>query len=237
MIPTRTNLLFLKDRARAVSNSIDILKTKRQALIVEFLRSTQPFLKSRREIREMYGRALQELALSLGHQGKQAVESIALSTEKEPAIEITEGSIWGLKYKDVEIHETSLKVPEKRHYDWRASTHHLEECIHLFEKLVDAAIKVAAYESKIKRLAAEIQKTTRRMRVLEERVMPRLRQDIKAITQHISEREREAYYRLKRVKGIKGRKRGGAVETRKSRKHASESFAESHSRGGKCQGT
>jgi V/A-type H+-transporting ATPase subunit D len=207
MIPTRTNLLFLKDRARSVSNSIDILRTKRQALIVEFVRSTRPFLKSRREIKEMYGRALEELALSIGHQGRQSVESIAMSAEKEPAIEITEGSIWGLKYKDVEIHETPLKAPEERHYDWRTSTHHLEECIHLFEKLVDAVIKVATFESKLKRLAAEIRKTTRRMRVLEERVLPRLRQDIKAIKQHIVEQEREAYYRLKRVKVSRGRRR------------------------------
>jgi V/A-type H+-transporting ATPase subunit D len=192
MIPTRTNLLFLKDRARSVSNSIDILRTKRQALIMEFLRSTRPFLKSRREIKEMYRRALEELALSIGHQGRQSVESIAMSAEKEPAIEITEDSIWGLKYKDVEIHETPLKAP------------HLEECIHLFEKLVDAVIKVATFESKLKRLAAEIRKTTRRMRVLEDRVLPRLRHDIKAITQHISEREREAYYRLKRVKVSRG---------------------------------
>ena len=207
MIPTRTNLLFLKDRARSVSNSIDILSTKRQALIVEFLRSTRPFLKSRGEIKKMYGRGIEELALSLGQQGSRAVESIAISTEKEPAIEIIEDSIWGLKYKDVEIHETSLKSPGERRYDWRASTHHLEECIHLFEKLVDEVVKVAAYESKLKRLAAEIQKTTRRMRVLEERVLPRLGHDIKAITQHISEREREAYYRLKRVKVSRCRRR------------------------------
>lgn len=207
MIPTRTNLLFLRDRARSVSNSIDILRTKRQALIVEFLRSTRPFLKSRREIKGMYGRAMEELVLSLGHEGRGAVESIAMSTEKEPSIEITEGSIWGLKYKDVEIRETPLKTPEERHYDWRASTHHMEECIHLFEKLVDAVIKVAAFESKLKRLAAEITKTTRRTRVLEERLLPRLLRDIRHITQYIEEREHEAYYRLKRVKGIKGRRR------------------------------
>ncbi len=200
MIPTRTNLLFLKDRRRSVSSSIEILRTKRQALLVEFLRSTRPFLKSREEMRAMYGRAIGELALSLGNQGRQAVESIAVSRVAEPAVEITEGSVWGLRYKDVEIHETPLRSLDERHYDWRASTRHLEECIHLFERLVDAAIKVAAFESKLKRLAAEIQRTTRRIRVLEERVLPRLGHEIKVITQHISEREREAYYRLKTVK-------------------------------------
>lgn len=204
--PTRTNLLILRDRARSVSNSIEILRTKRQALIVEFLRSTMPFLRSRREIRDTYGRAIEELSLSLGHGGRKAVESIAVSAGQEPSVEITEGSIWGLKYKDVVLHETPVRSPEERQYDWRGSTHHMEECIHLYEKLVDSVIKVAAFESKLKRLAVEITKTTRRTRVLEERILPRLRQDIKAITQFIEEREREAYYRLKRVKVSRGRR-------------------------------
>ncbi|MGD2080845.1 MAG: V-type ATP synthase subunit D [Nitrospirota bacterium] len=207
--PTRTNLLMLRDRARSVSNSIEILKTKRQALIVEFLSSSRPFLRSRREIKDAYGRAIEELSLSLGHEGRRAVESIAASAEKEPSVEITEGSIWGLKFKDVVLHESPVKSPEERHYDWRASTHHMEECIHLYEKLVDAVIKVAAFESKLKRLAEEITKTTRRTRVLEERILPRLRRDIKAITQFIDERDREAYYRLKRVKASRGRQAKG----------------------------
>jgi V/A-type H+-transporting ATPase subunit D len=41
---------------------------------------------------------------------------------------------------------------------------------------------------------------TRRVRVLEERVLPGLRADIKAIARHIGEREREAHFRLKRFK-------------------------------------
>jgi V/A-type H+-transporting ATPase subunit D len=207
--PTRTNLLILRDRASSVSNGIEILKTKRQALIVEFLSSSRPFLRSRREIKDSYGRAIEELSLSLGNEGRRAVESIAASAGKEPSVEIAEGSIWGLKFKDVVLHESPVKSPEERHYDWRASTHHMEECIHLYERLVDAVIKVAAFESKLKRLAEEITKTTRRTRVLEERILPRLRRDIKAITQFIDERDRESYYRLKRVKASRGRQAKG----------------------------
>jgi len=208
--PTRTNLLLLRERARSVSNSIEILRAKRRALIVEFLRSTMPFLKSRREIKDTYGRAIEELSLSLGLGGRDAVDSIAASAGPEPAVEITEGRVWGLRYRDVELRETPLKPPGERPYDWRGSTHHMEECIHLYEKLVDSVIKVAAFESKLKRLAEEITRTTRRTRVLEERILPGLRADIKAVTQFIGEREREAYYRLKHVKAARERKRAGA---------------------------
>ena len=36
--PTRTNLLKLKDRQKAVHRSLAILKARRQALIMEFLK-------------------------------------------------------------------------------------------------------------------------------------------------------------------------------------------------------
>jgi len=43
-------------------------------------------------------------------------------------------------------------------------------------------------------------KTTRRIRVLEDKVLPDLKGHVKTISQHIGEREREAYCRLKRFK-------------------------------------
>ena len=39
--PTRTNLLLLKEKSSSVSNSIGILKSRRQALIIEFLKTSK----------------------------------------------------------------------------------------------------------------------------------------------------------------------------------------------------
>ena len=49
-------------------------------------------------------------------------------------------------------------------------------------------------------LGGEILRVTRRTRVLEERIMPRLQRQIRAIAQYLGEREREAHYRLKKFK-------------------------------------
>lgn len=197
---TRAKLLLLKEKARSVSSSIDILNGRRQALIREFLNTTTPFLRTREDIRKIYGRAIEELALSLGHEGKDSIESLALIAERGLGVDITEKSIWGLKYRDVILSQAPLRSPEDRDYDYRSTTPHLEECIHMFEKLVESMLEIAAFESKLKRLGDEILKTTRKIRVLEERVQPRLNLEIKTVTRYIAERERETYYRLKRVK-------------------------------------
>ena len=200
MHPTRTNLLMLRERAMAVANSMKILKTRKQALLKEFLDTTRPFLRSRTDIQNIYGKAVQELRFSLGHEGKDSIESISAVTARDFRVKITENSIWGLKYKEVTACESAVREPDRRGYDYLPVTPHLEEGTYLFEKIVESMVEIAAFESKLKRLGEEIIRTTRKIRVLEERVLPELRGNIRTIVQYIGEREREVFYRLKRFK-------------------------------------
>jgi len=206
--PTRTNLLLLKDRSKSVQNSVGILKARKQALIKEFLAATLPFLRSREDIRQSYGKGLRELALSLGHEGRDEIASIVTATERDFNIEVIEKSIWGLKYKDIVFHDAPLRDSDKRGYDEFGTTPHLEEGTQVFEKLLESMLHIAAYESKLKRLGDEIMRTTRRIKVLEELVLPGIKQNIRTITQYIGERERESFYRLKHVKNILTAERG-----------------------------
>ena len=201
--PTRTNLLLLKEKSRSVHNSIGILKARRQALIREFLSTTIPFLQSREEVKKMYIEGIRELGLSIGHEGRNYVESLALAANRVLGVEIEEKSIMGLRYRDLTAHESALRSPAERGYDYLSTTPHLEESIHLFEMIVDSMLEIASFDSKLKRLSAEIQRIARRIRVLEERILPALQGQIKSIAQYIVEREREAYYRLKRFKEVR----------------------------------
>ncbi len=200
--PTRTNLLLLKEKTRSVLNSIGILKARKQALIKEFLAATQPFLRSRDDMKRAYGKALRELALAIGREGDDMVESIVRATERDLRVDVKEKSIWGLRYKDIVFHEAPVRDADKRGYNEYGATPHLEEGAVLFEKLLESMLHIAEYESKLKRLGDEILRTTRRIKVLEEMVFPGLKAQIRTITQYIGERERESFYRLKRVKNI-----------------------------------
>jgi V/A-type H+-transporting ATPase subunit D len=199
---TRTNLLLLKEKSSSVVNSIGILKARRQALIQEFLKTTEPFLRTRKDIVETYGNALDELALGLGCMGKGGIESITYPTERNINVDITEKSIWGLKYKDVAVNEPPVREPDKRGYDITSTSAHVEEGIYRFEKVLESMLDIAAFESKLKRLSDEIIRITRKIKVLEERILPDLKYEIRTIAQYISERERETYYRLKKFKKL-----------------------------------
>lgn len=198
--PTRTNLLLLKDKTRSVTGSVGILKARRLALIREFLSMSAPFLRSREEIKAAYARAIAEMHLARGHEGEEFVASLEGVTARDLGVEIIERSVMGLSYRDVKVAEEPVRSPDRRGYDYLHTTPHLEEAIGHFEAILAEMLEIAAFESKMKRIGDEIVRVSRRIRVLEERILPGLHRDMRDIARYIGERERESYYRLKRFK-------------------------------------
>jgi|GEM_PF-1025806 len=196
--PTRTNLLLLKERASSITSSVELLKARRNALMKEFLKTTVSFIRSRDEVRGIYKRAIDELTISKCYEGEIGIASLTCATKRDVNIDLVEKKIWGLRYKDVSINDGQIREPHKRGYDIRFTDPHVEECIYHFERLLESMLKVAEYECKLKRLGDEITTLTRRINVIEERILKELKEQAKGIALYIAEREREAYYRLKR---------------------------------------
>ncbi len=201
--PTRTNLLLLKEKSRSVQNSNGILKARRQALIKELLSETAPFLSSRSEVQITYTLAIRELALSLAIEGDEMLNSIAAVAEQDLGLEVSKRSVMGLQYREVSVRESPLRNLDQRGYDYRMTTPRLEESLHHFEQILQSMLEIAAFESKLKRLGQEVVRITRRIRVLEERILPGLQQQVKTIAQFLGERERETSFRLKRFRDFK----------------------------------
>jgi V/A-type H+/Na+-transporting ATPase subunit D len=202
--PTRTNLLLLREKSGSVRKSAAILKARRQALIREMLAVSTPFLTSRDAVQAAYGRAIRELALTLAIEGEPFLDSVQAVADRDLGVEIVPRSVMGLRYREVTVRESPLRQPGERGYDYRATTSHTEETLRLFEQVLEAMLEIAAFESRLKRLGEEIVRVTRRIRVLEERVMPLLGRQIRTIAHFLGEREREAGYRLKRFRGGQG---------------------------------
>jgi V/A-type H+-transporting ATPase subunit D len=198
--PTRTDLLQLRGKVASVANSVSILQARRQALIREFLTLLRPFLHSREALASEYGVAIAELSLARGHEGDALIDAIAAGSARDVGVEIAEKSVMGVRYQDLTVWGPFVRTPAERGFGYANTTPHLDEAAFAFETLTEHVLEVAMLESKLKRIGEAIQQATRRVRVLEERVLPRLRADIKAIAAHIGEREREAHFRLKKFK-------------------------------------
>ena len=204
--PTRTDLRELQGKAVSIGNSVAILKARRQALIRSFLESIRPFVRSRDAIRLDYAKALGELHLSEGHEGMASIESLDALAERPVGVDVEERNSMGVRYRELTVFGPFVRQPAERGYDYTVTTPHLDEATRLFESILETMLEIAAFESKLKMLGEEILRVTRRTRVLEERVLPRLQAEIRTIVQFLGEREREAHYRLKRFKATRDRK-------------------------------
>lgn len=203
--PTRTDLLQLRAKVASVANSVSILQARRQALIREFLTLVRPFLRSREAVAAEYGVAIAELSLARGHEGDALIDAIAAGSARDVGVEIAEKSVMGVRYQDLTVWGPFVRTPAERGFGYANTTPHLDEAAFAFETLTEHVLEVAMLETKLKRLGDAIQQATRRVRVLEERVLPRLHAEIKAIAAHIGEREREAHFRLKKFKARRNR--------------------------------
>jgi V/A-type H+-transporting ATPase subunit D len=197
---TRTNLLLLKERREAVVNCTGILKGRRQALIKKFLEIGQPLLASREQTRNHYAKGIEELRNSIALEGQDYIASLALISQRHLGVKVVDVNLLGLRYRDLDEVESAARSLVDRGYDYPGRTKHLDETMQLFETIIEEMLAMARYEGMFRRLGEELLRLTRRIRVLEERVLPSLLQDIRAISQYLSERERESYYRLKLFK-------------------------------------
>lgn len=202
MQPTRTNLLLLRERLRAVHNCITILKGRRQALIKEFLQVTRPLLQSREAISREYAAAIFSLQVTAAREGEVVMASLVAANRRQLAVDVEERNLLGLRYHDVVSHESVTREFSERPFDVVGPTPWLDETMARFEEIVEALLDLASFEGKFRRLAEELIRMTRRIRVLEERVVPKLRGEIRHLSQFLAEREREGYFRLKRFKEI-----------------------------------
>jgi len=203
--PTRINLLMLKEKHTSIKSSISILKSRRRALVKELLETGNVLLQSRNELSNLYTNSIKKLKESIGYLGASTVNSLCEVTKRDILIDIKDETIWGLRYKEAITNQSAVRSINTRGYDARFTPPVLEDCIYQYEKIIDLILNISTYENKLKRLSQEIIKTTRRTRVLEERVQPNIKSEIKFISSYIGERERESFYKIKKLKTLKSK--------------------------------
>jgi V/A-type H+-transporting ATPase subunit D len=106
--------------------------------------------------------------------------------------------------KEVAISGEGFYSLDKKRLGSMPSSTFFEKTVINFQSLVAELLDNINYEYKIKRLSSEIIKINRRINVLREKVVPEITRDIKSIRQHLSERERSEFIKLKFFKNISG---------------------------------
>lgn len=197
--PTRMNLLARKSQLKIAFQGASLLKKKRDALMEEFIKEAKGLVSGRDQLTKDLDKSISILIMALAIDGVHKIRSTSFVCSRELYTEITEKNIWGIKIPEVKKVQVKRKVYD-RGYSLVSTSSRIDEVVLSFEEIVEQVINIAPIEVKIRRLGEEIQKTSRRINALEQKLIPSLRGDINFIYGVLSEREREDIYRLKKVK-------------------------------------
>jgi V/A-type H+-transporting ATPase subunit D len=196
---TRAELLAKKKQIDLACQGRDLLKEKRNALLQEFMRTAEQVLRESSELERSVGESVLALALAEALDGPEVVRSAAFAAQGRVTLEVTGINIMGVPVPLIEK-KSVARGPLDRGYSLPGVSRRIDAVAEAFEVQLDLVIELAASEMRLRRLAEEIGRTTRRVNALDNVLIPRLEAQRDYIQMVIEERERENLFRLKRVK-------------------------------------
>jgi V/A-type H+-transporting ATPase subunit D len=200
--PTRMNLLQMKGQIKVAVEGVKLLKSKRDALMKEFFAVMDTVILSRDELTAISHQAMNNLNLARAIDGETVLNATALGTRREIDLKIIDKRVWGIPIPEIEPVEL-VRAFNARGISPLTTSARVDETAESFEKILDQALKIAAHETRLKRLGSEIRKTNRRVNALEQILIPHLSSEVTFILRTLEERAREDTFRLKRLKAKK----------------------------------
>ena len=196
---TRAELLAKKNQIALARQGRDLLKEKRNALLKEFMSTAEQVMRGSDELEQSVNESVQALALAEALDGPEVVRSAAFAARSQVTLNITSTNVMGIFLPLIERKRLSRSLLD-RGYNLSTVSIRIDAAAAAFEAQLDLVIELAAGEMRLRRLAEEIGRTTRRVNALDNFLIPRLEAQRNYIQMILEERERENLFRLKRVK-------------------------------------
>ena len=197
--PTRMELLKTKARIKLAAKGHKLLKQKRDALIMEFFKILGKAKDLRGELNEKMRASYRALSLAQAYHTTFELEGIAAGMEKDLELEVKVRNVMGVRIPEI---SSKFEQPPflERGYSVIGTSATIDEVVDKFEDSLEIVITLAETETAIKRLIKEIEKTKRRVNVLEFVILPRLEKQKNDISFRLEEMERDAFVSLKVIK-------------------------------------
>lgn len=203
---TRMEMLARKAQILLAQQGRDLLEQKRSALLKEFLHIADTVMEHSDVLQRAADDARQALARAEAVAGTEAVYSAALASSAEFSLQVSTTSVMGVKVPDIE-QRSVVRPALGRGYSVVGVSLTIDETAAAFETEIEALIQLAESELRLKRLADEIQRTSRRLNALDHLLIPRMQAELDFIQTALDERERADHFRLKLIKRVLERKR------------------------------
>lgn len=200
LIPTRMELMRVKEKLALARRSHKLLKQKRDALIMEFFEIYKKASDLRGQLNVQLGQAYEQMALVQLRHGPVFLNVVGYGLDNPYVLEVTERNVMGVRIPNLD-REKTIEGNKVNNYSLTSTDYATDLVIRDFSSVLDMVLELAETENALKRIIREVEKTKRRVNALEYNLMPKLEEDGNFIRLRLEEMERESFFTLKMLKG------------------------------------
>ena len=193
--PTRMELTRTKKKLVTAIKGHKLLKDKRDELMRQFL----DLVKVNMELREKVEAGIRSAKAGMS---EETLHTALMAPKQEVDLEVGQKNVMSV---DIPVFETKTRTADANDiysYGFAFTSSDLDGAVKSLADILPDMLKLAESEKACQLMAAEIEKTRRRVNALEHVIIPEAQKNIKYITMKLDENERSTQIRLMKVKDM-----------------------------------
>ena len=200
--PTRMELTRLKKKLVTATRGHKLLKDKRDELMRQFLDLARENMALRLKVEEGIRSANKNFVIAKAGMSEQALNAALIAPKQEVYLETGKKNVMSV---DIPVFEYRTRTADENDiysYGFAFTSGDLDGAVKSLADILPDMLKLSETEKACQLMAAEIEKTRRRVNALEHVIIPETKKNIKYITMKLDENERANTIRLMKVKDI-----------------------------------
>ena len=200
--PTRMELTRLKRKLVTAVKGHRLLKDKRDELMREFLDLVRENMALRQKVEQGIRDANRNFVLAKAGMSEETLREALLAPRQEVYLESESKNVMSV---DIPVFQYKTRTSDENDiysYGLAFTSGDLDGAVKSLSDILPDMLKLAETEKACQLMAAEIEKTRRRVNALEHVIIPETQEGIRYITMKLDENERSTQVRLMKVKDM-----------------------------------
>ncbi len=200
--PTRMELTRLKGKLTTAIRGHKLLKDKRDELMRQFLDLVRENKALREKVEGGITAANKRFVLARAAMENEAMNEALMAPCQEVSLEVSKKNVMSV---DIPVFEYGTRTADPNDmycYGYAFTSSDLDDAVTSVADILPDLLKLAEIEKSCALMAAEIEKTRRRVNALEHVMIPDMQEKIKYIKMKLDENERSTQIRLMKVKDM-----------------------------------
>ncbi len=202
IIPTRMELSRIKDKLAVARKGHKLLKDKRDELMRQFLIMVRENMELRKHVEEGIRQANINFIVAKAGMDAETLNTALMAAKQKVTLGVSTKNVMSVNIPVFDVKTKTASEADIYSYGYAFTSSDLDGAIKSLADIRDDMILLAEKEKACKLMAAEIEKTRRRVNALEHVIIPEAQKNIKYISMKLEETARDNTIRLIKVKDM-----------------------------------